>query len=306
VKKPDSPSGLAIVGTTASGKSQIALSVAKNIGKFELVSLDSMQIYQGMDIGTAKPTQEEQSLIPHHMINIAQPDEEYTISQFQIEAKEAIAEIESRSVQPLLVGGTGLYLRAIIDELNIPGQFPETRKELEENLDTGALYERLTQLDPLASTRMEPNNRRRIIRALEVTIGSGMRFSSYGPGLSTYEEINYKIYGLRWDRKVIDQRITERFQNQIANGFLRECEKLIDTQEQLSRTASQALGYKHLFKHIRGECSFDDAVETAIKDTKKFARKQERWFRRDPRINWIDINEDPEESLPLILKEYQV
>ncbi len=166
MKEPDLPSGLAIVGTTASGKSQIAMSVAKDIGKFELVSLDSMQIYQGMDIGTAKPTQEEQSLISHHMIDIAQPHEEYTISQFQIEAKEAIAEIESRSFRPLLVGGTGLYLRAIIDELNIPGQFPETRQELEENLDTGALYERLTQLDPLASTRMEPNNRRRIIRAL--------------------------------------------------------------------------------------------------------------------------------------------
>ena len=304
MKESDSASRLAIVGTTASGKSQIAMSVAERIGTFELVSLDSMQIYQGMDIGTAKPTKEEQALIPHHMIDIVKPHEEYTISQFQIQAKEAIDGIVSRGVQPLLVGGTGLYLRTIIDELNIPGQFPETRKELEKNLDTRALYEKLTQFDPLASTRMEPNNRRRIIRALEVTIGSGRRFSSYGPGLSTYEEVNYKMIGLRWDRNTIDRRIVKRFEDQIANGFLKECEKLIDAKKQLSRTASQALGYKHLFGHIRGDYSLDEAIETAIKDTKKFARKQERWFRRDPRINWIDINDDPDESLPLILKEF--
>ena len=304
MKESDSASRLAIVGTTASGKSQIAMSVAERIGTFELVSLDSMQIYQGMDIGTAKPTKEEQALIPHHMIDIVKPHEEYTISQFQIQAKEAIDGIVSRGVQPLLVGGTGLYLRTIIDELNIPGQFPETRKELEKNLDTRALYEKLTQFDPLASTRMEPNNRRRIIRALEVTIGSGRRFSSYGPGLSTYEEVNYKMIGLRWDRNTLDRRIVKRFEDQIANGFLIECEKLIDAKKQLSRTASQALGYKHLFGHIRGDYSLDEAIETAIKDTKKFARKQERWFRRDPRINWIDINDDPDESLPLILKEF--
>ena len=304
MKESDSASRLAIVGTTASGKSQIAMSVAERIGTFELVSLDSMQIYQGMDIGTAKPTKEEQALIPHHMIDIVKPHEEYTISQFQIQAKEAIDGIVSRGVQPLLVGGTGLYLRTIIDELNIPGQFPETRKELEKNLDTRALYEKLTQFDPLASTRMEPNNRRRIIRALEVTIGSGRRFSSYGPGLSTYEEVNYKMIGLRWDRNTLDRRIVKRFEDQIANGFLKECEKLIDAKNQLSRTASQALGYRHLFGHIRGDYSLDEAIETAIKDTKKFARKQERWFRRDPRINWIDINDDPDESLPLILKEF--
>ena len=304
MKESNSASRLAIVGTTASGKSQIAMSVAERIGTFELVSLDSMQIYQGMDIGTAKPTKEEQALIPHHMIDIVKPHEEYTISQFQIQAKEAIDGIVSRGVQPLLVGGTGLYLRTIIDELNIPGQFPETRKELEKNLDTRALYEKLTQFDPLASTRMEPNNRRRIIRALEVTIGSGRRFSSYGPGLSTYEEVNYKMIGLRWDRNTLDRRIVKRFEDQIANGFLKECEKLIDAKKQLSRTASQALGYKHLFGHIRGDYSLDEAIETAIKDTKKFARKQERWFRRDPRINWIDINDDPDESLPLILKEF--
>ncbi len=293
---------LAIVGTTASGKSKLAMSIAEKVQDFEIVSLDSMQIYKRMDIGTAKPTREEQAIIPHHMIDIVEPHEEYTISQFQIEAQRAIDEIDSRGMLPLLVGGTGLYLRTIIDELDIPGQFLKTRQKLESNPNTAELYQKLSELDPLASTRMEPNNRRRVIRALEVTIGSGMKFSSYGPGLSVYKESAYEIIGLRWERAEIDRRITARFYVQMESGFLNECERLFDSKDPLSRSASQALGYKHLFQYIKGECSLDEAVEAAIKDTKKFARKQERWFRRDPRINWIDINDDVVESLPQILK----
>ena len=293
---------LAIVGTTASGKSKLAMSIAEKVQDFEIVSLDSMQIYKRMDIGTAKPTREEQAIIPHHMIDIVEPHEEYTISQFQIEAQRAIDEIDSRGMLPLLVGGTGLYLRTIIDELDIPGQFLKTRQKLESNPNTAELYQKLSELDPLASTRMEPNNRRRVIRALEVTIGSGMKFSSYGPGLSVYKENAYEIIGLRWERAEIDRRITARFYVQMESGFLNECERLFDSKDPLSRSASQALGYKHLFQYIKGECCLDEAVEAAIKDTKKFARKQERWFRRDPRINWIDINDDVVESLPQILK----
>lgn len=293
---------LAIVGTTASGKSKLAMTIAEKIGGFEIVSLDSMQIYKRMDIGTAKPTREEQAIIPHHMIDIVEPQEEYTISQFQVDAQSAIDAIEGRGILPLLVGGTGLYLRTIIDELDIPGQFLETRQKLESNPNTAELYQKLSELDPLASTRMEPNNRRRVIRALEVTIGSGMKFSSYGPGLSVYKESAYQIIGLRRERAEIDRRIAARFDAQMGSGFLNECERLLDTKDPLSRSASQALGYKHLFHYLKGECSLDEAVEEAIKDTKKFARKQERWFRRDPRINWIDINDDVAESLPEILK----
>ena len=293
---------LAIVGTTASGKSKLAMTIAEKIGGFEIVSLDSMQIYKRMDIGTAKPTSEEQAIIPHHMIDIVEPQEEYTISQFQVDAQSAIDAIEGRGILPLLVGGTGLYLRTIIDELDIPGQFLETRQKLESNPNTAELYQKLSELDPLASTRMEPNNRRRVIRALEVTIGSGMKFSSYGPGLSVYKESAYQIIGLRRERAEIDRRIAARFDAQMGSGFLNECERLLDTKDPLSRSASQALGYKHLFNYLKGECSLDEAVEEAIKDTKKFARKQERWFRRDPRINWIDINDDVAESLPEILK----
>lgn len=296
---------LAIVGTTASGKSHIAMGLAQSIGNIELVSLDSMQIYRGMDIGTAKPTLLDQELVTHHMIDIVSPHQQYTISEFQREAQNAIYQIESKGSLPLLVGGTGLYLRAVIDQLNIPGQFLETRKKLELNLDTADLYAQLSELDPLASTRMEPNNRRRIIRALEVTIGSGKRFSSYGPGLTEYQESQYRIIGLRWDRHVLNERINKRFEKQMNEGFLTECENLLDDQKQLSRTASQALGYKHLFAYLRGESGLDEAIETAIKDTRQFARKQERWFRRDPRISWINVNETEEEAFPMILKEYE-
>ena len=210
---------LAIVGTTASGKSKLAMLIAEKIKDFEIISLDSMQIYKRMDIGTAKPTREEQAKIPHHMIDIVEPHEEYTISQFQIEAQNAIEEIESRGMLPLLVGGTGLYLRTIIDDLEIPGQFLETRQRLELNPNTAELYQKLSELDPVASTRMEPNNRRRIIRALEVTIGSGTKFSSYGPGLSVYNESAYQIIGLRRERDEIDRRITTRFYAQMESGF---------------------------------------------------------------------------------------
>ncbi|MBT95213.1 MAG: tRNA (adenosine(37)-N6)-dimethylallyltransferase MiaA [Acidimicrobiaceae bacterium] len=296
---------LAIIGTTASGKSHIAMRLAQSIGNIELVSLDSMQIYKGMDIGTAKPTLRDQELIPHHMIDIINPHQQYTISEFQKEAQDAIYQIETKEYLPLLVGGTGLYLRAVIDQLNIPGQFIGTRKKLELNPDTADLYTQLSELDPLASTRMEPNNRRRIIRALEVTIGSGKRFSSYGPGLTEYQESRYRVIGLRWDRNVLNERIAKRFEKQMNEGFLTECENLLNGQKQLSRTASQALGYKHLFAYLQGKSSLDEAIGTALKDTRQFARKQERWFRRDPRISWININETEEEALPMILKEYE-
>ena len=210
---------LAIVGTTASGKSKLAMTIAENVRDFEIVSLDSMQIYKRMNIGTAKPTREEQAIIPHHMIDIVEPHEEYTISQFQIEAQSNIDEIESRGMLPLLVGGTGLFLRTIIDELDIPGQFLEIRQKLESNPNTAELYQKLSELDPLAATRMEPNNRRRVIRALEVTIGSGTKFSSYGPGLSVYNESAYQIIGLRRERDEIDRRITTRFYAQMESGF---------------------------------------------------------------------------------------
>ena len=301
----DNPPLLALVGTTASGKSTVAMELAKNVKNIEIISVDSMQIYRGMDIGTAKPTKEELELVPHHMIDLIDPDKEYGVSEYQKEAQEVLTDIKKRNSIPILVGGTGLYLRTIIDGLTIPGQYPETRKEIETELETKKLYEKLSQLDPVAASRIEENNRRRILRALEVTVGSGKKFSSYGPGLAKYPKTEFRIFGLKWDRDNIDQRIIARYEWQMSNGFLDEVKQLFNSSIEISRTASQALGYSQFFEYLRGELSFEEAFEKAIADTKKFARKQERWFRRDPRIFWIEIKEDPLEAVPILMEEYR-
>ena len=301
----DNPPLLALVGTTASGKSTVAMELAKNVRDVEIISVDSMQIYRGMDIGTAKPTKEELELVPHHMIDLIDPDKEYGVSEYQKEAQEVLTDIKKRNSIPILVGGTGLYLRTIIDGLTIPGQYPETRKEIETELETKKLYEKLSQLDPVAASRIEENNRRRILRALEVTVGSGKKFSSYGPGLAKYPKTEFRIFGLKWDRDKIDQRIIARYEWQMSNGFLDEVKQLFNSSIEISRTASQALGYSQFFEYLRGELSFEEAFEKAIADTKKFARKQERWFRRDPRIFWIEIKEDPLEAVPILMEEYR-
>ena len=301
----DNPPLLALVGTTASGKSTVAMELAKNVRDVEIISVDSMQIYRGMDIGTAKPTKEELEFVPHHMIDLVDPDKEYGVSEYQKEAQEVLTDIKKRNSIPILVGGTGLYLRTIIDGLTIPGQYPETRKEIETELETKKLYEELSQLDPVAASRIEENNRRRILRALEVTVGSGKKFSSYGPGLAKYPKTEFRIFGLKWDRDKIDQRIIARYEWQMSNGFLDEVKQLFNSSIEISRTASQALGYSQFFEYLRGELSFEEAFEKAIADTKKFARKQERWFRRDPRIFWIEIKEDPLEAVPILMEEYR-
>ena len=280
-----------IVGPTASGKSDLALSVARLIGGAEIVTLDSMQVYRGMDIGTATPTAAEQVEVPHHLIDLVEVSEEFAVAELQARARAVIGEIRDRGAVPVLVGGTGLYVRAVIDELRIPGRYPEVRAELEAEPDTAALHGRLADLDPAAAGRMEPTNRRRVVRALEVTIGSGRPFSSFGSGLGHYPPTPFVQVGLRWDRDVLDDRIAARYQRQLADGFLDEVRSL--EERKISRSASQALGYKELLAHLREEMTLDEALDLAVTRTRRFARRQERWFRRDPRIRWLDAPTTP-------------
>ncbi|WP_419926718.1 tRNA (adenosine(37)-N6)-dimethylallyltransferase MiaA [Candidatus Poriferisocius sp.] len=284
------PPALAIVGVTACGKSALALDVARRLGDAEIISVDSMQVYREMDIGTAKPTDAERDEVRHHLIDVADPSQDYSLTMFQQAARQARSEIADRGRAAVLVGGTGLYLRAVIDDLEIPGRFPETEAVLEEEPDTEALHRRLGELDPVAAARMAPTNRRRIIRALEVTVGSGRPFSSYGPGLSTYPPRDTLQIGLRLSRAEIDRRIEQRCRQQMADGFLAEAEALASRRPPLSRTASQALGYRELLAHLNGQMSLDEAVALAVTRTRRFARRQERWFRRDPRIIWLDAD----------------
>jgi tRNA dimethylallyltransferase len=296
---------MSIVGTTASGKSAIALEIAKKIPKVEIVSIDSMQIYRGMDIGTAKPSAAERELVPHHLIDIVDPNKEYSLSQFQNEFQKVISDIERRGGAPLLVGGTGLHLRAVIDNFKIPEQYPEVSRELERESNTKKLHSLLVSVDPIAAERMEETNRRRILRALEVTLGSGRTFSSYGPGLQSYPPTRFRMYGPQWSREEVNQRIDNRFKRQLADGFLNEVQQLISNGKELSRTARQALGYRQFLDHLEGKCTLEEAIDLAKRSIKKFARKQDRWFRRDPRIQWFDIDENPLEVVPTLVEEWR-
>jgi tRNA dimethylallyltransferase len=297
---PATPRHVALVGTTASGKSALALAVARRDPIWEIVSVDSMQVYRGMDIGTAKPSRAEQAEVPHHVIDLLEPHEEATVAWFQREALGAISDIERRGRRALLVGGTGLYHRAVVDELTIPGEYPEVRAEVAAEADTVALHRRLTDLDPAAAMRMEPTNRRRIIRALEVTLGSGQAFSSYGPGLDAYSPTRFQLVGVALPAEAVRARIAERYLQQMDAGFLAEVERLRSRPEGLSRTAGQALGYRELLDHLDGRSTLDEALDLAVRRTRQFARRQRAWFRRDPRIAWMEVD-DPADALPELL-----
>jgi tRNA dimethylallyltransferase len=288
---------VAIVGTTASGKSALAFALAGAHPDLELVSVDSMQVYRGMDIGTAKPTLAERCAVPHHLIDLVDPHEDFTVARFQRAFVDALAGVEARGHRAVLVGGTGLYLRAAIDGLTLPGQYPATRAVLEPE-STAVLHDRLRELDPVGATRMTATNRRRIVRALEVTIGSGRPFSSFGPGLESYPSTTFRLLGIALPAEVVAARIEARYRQQLADGFVDEVARLNARPGGVSRTASQALGYKELGAHLAGELSLDDAVDQAIRRTRQFARRQRAWFRRDPRIEWLTAEREPGEALP--------
>jgi len=283
----------ALVGPTASGKSALALALARADPTWELVTVDSMQVYRGMDIGTAKPTPAEQAEVPHHLLDVADPWEDYDVARYQADARAVLADVERRGRRALLVGGTALYLRAVVDDLTLPGQYPDVRAALEAEPDTPVLHARLAELDPAAAARMEPTNRRRVVRALEVALGSGRPFSSFGPGLDQHPPTPFRLVALRWPWEALDARIHARYDVQLAAGFLDEVRRLTTAERPLSRTAAQALGYKELAAHLAGECSLDEALELARTRTRRFARRQQKWFRRDPRIAWVDVDGDP-------------
>ena len=284
---------LALVGPTASGKSALAVEVARRLPDVELVSVDSMQVYRGMDVGTAKPTSAERAEVPVHLLDVADPSEDYSVVEFQAAALAVLGAIEARRHRALLVGGTGLYLRAVIDGLTVPPRWPDVRAELEEEPDTGALHRRLADLDPVAAGRMVPGNRRRVIRALEVVVGSGRPFSSFGVGLDVHPPAPVRMAGIWLPREVVAERIAGRFATMVDAGLVDEVAALVARPGGLSRTAAQALGYREVLAHLGGECSLEDAAAEAVRRTRRFARRQRVWFRRDPRVTWYGCEGNP-------------
>ena len=287
---------LALVGPTASGKTSVTLALADLVQPLEAAAADSMTVYRHMNVGTATPSLLERAVVPHHLIDLVDPADEFSVARFQRAANEAFDDIATRSAHVVTVGGTGLYHQAVIDHLSLPGRYPEVAAQLEAEVLEGAsiesLHDRLVALDPTAASRMEPTNRRRVVRALEVTIGSGRPFSSFGPGMEAYPPTPFVLVGLRLDRAVTVQRIEERFVAMMDAGLLDEVRALLDRPQPMSRTAAQALGYRELAEHLRGERTLDNAVSTAIVRTRQFAVRQERWFRRDPRLTWVDGEAD--------------
>ena len=284
-------STVALLGATASGKSAVALAMARRRGDCEIVSVDSMCVYRGMDIGTSKPDAAARAAVPHHLLDLVDPDEEFTLTQFQEAARAAMEAIAARGRHALLVGGTGLYLRAVVDDLDIPGRYPDVAASLEAELDGGRartveLHARLAALDPLGASRMEPTNRRRVVRALEVTLGSGRPFSAFGPGLEAYPASGVAQVGLALGPEETERRIVERFAAMVDAGLVDEVRALAARPAGMSRTARQALGYRELLAHVEEGRPLDDCLDEAVRRTRQYARRQASWFRRDPRVRW--------------------
>ena len=276
---------VAIVGATAVGKTELSLKLAEKLGA-EIVSVDSMQVYRGMDIGTAKPDAAMRGRVPHHMLDLVDPDHDITVAEFQHHARAAIADVVARGRVPMLVGGSGLYYRAVVDELSFPPRDEDVRRRLEgevEELGPHALFERLQELDPQAASKIEPGNARRTVRALEVIEITGRRFSE-NTTWDTYQSIyDLVAIGVGRPRDELYERIARRVDEMLALGLVDEVRAL--PAKGLSRTARQALGYRQI---LEGGDSVRDDIVTA---TKRFARRQESWFRADPRIEWFDLSE---------------
>ncbi len=280
----NAPPVIAIVGPTAVGKSALAMAIAAESGA-EIVNADSMQCYVGMDIGTAKPTAAEQSQVPHHVIDVWSPLHEVSVVEFRDAARAAITDIHERGRLPLVVGGSWLYVQAIVDDIDFPPTDPKVRKRLEDecaDLGVSALYEQLKAADPQAAADILPGNARRIIRALEVIELTGS-FTARLPEAQSWLPTVW--CGLDVDRGQLDQRIHDRIERMWRSGFVDEVRRLSD--EGLGKTAQRALGYSQVLANLHGECTDEQARLQTIMATRQFARRQQRRFRANARIQWL-------------------
>lgn len=282
----------ALVGATAIGKTELSIRLAERLDA-EVVSMDSMQAYRGMDIGTAKPSEQIRQRVRHHLVDVFDPDEDVSVARFQSLARAAVDDIAARGVLPLLVGGSGLYFRAVVDDLRFPPRSPETRALLEQEADEVGpeiLHARLNEVDPEAAAKIESRNTRRIVRALEVVEITGRPFSDNDTWERYESRYDLAAAGLELDRSLLYERIAARVDRMLDEGLEDEARALAE--KGLSRTARQALGYRQILDLPPGT-SRDEIRHAIVRATKRFARRQESWFRADPRIRWFDAA-DPE------------
>jgi tRNA dimethylallyltransferase len=282
---------LAIVGPTAVGKSDLAIKIGRS-KKIEIINADAMQLYKGMNIGTAKLDEKNRENIPHHLIDVLSPSEEASVSVYQSKARALIQEVIQRQNTPVLVGGSGLYVNAVLEDLEFPGTNLEIRAKYEELLEKNGvefLYSELKKIDPAAAENILENNARRIVRALEVNELTGKNFNAKLPEPSpVFKDIRI---GLNLDRELLDLRIETRVHEMFNQGLVNEVE-LIFEELIKGKTAQKALGYSQVIQYLQGEITLEQAIEQTIIHTRKYARRQISWFKRDPLIQWFDAQDD--------------
>jgi tRNA dimethylallyltransferase len=284
---------VALVGTTAAGKSDVAVELAVRMGG-EVVNGDSMQVYRGMDIGTAKPTPAQRRGVPHHVLDVLEVTQPATVAEFQALARGAVDDCLARGVVPVLVGGSALYVRAVLDRFEFPGTDPVLRARLERELaavGASRMHERLTDIDPGAAAVILPSNGRRIVRALEVVELTGRPFAASLPS-PVYAHARVVQLGLDVPRDVLDRRIADRVDRMWQAGLVEEVRALEKVGLRAGRTASRALGYRQVLAFLAGEFDEDEARARTIRATRRFARRQDAWFRKDPRIEWFPFDAD--------------
>ncbi len=292
---------IALVGPTAVGKTALSLDLAVELSA-EIINADAMQIYKGMDIGTAKLPLLQRRGVIHHQIDVLDPIDEANVSQYQKQTREIIRELLDRKVQPILVGGSGLYVNSVLEDLEFPGTSLELRAKYEELLEEKGvehLFKMLEEIDPLAAENILPNNARKIVRALEVNELTGKRFNAKLPEPSPiFPDVRI---ALDMPRDLLDKRITERVHQMFADGFIDEVQKIEESLTK-GKTALRALGYSQVLSYLAGEIQKEEAIALTINATKKFARRQLSWFRRDPLIHWLDATSSDlfEQSMKLI------
>jgi tRNA dimethylallyltransferase len=282
------PSILVILGPTASGKSDAAMAVARETGA-EILSADSMQVYRGMDVGTAKPSPAERAEIRHHLIDVVDPDQPFTVARFVDLADEVIADAGQRNVPLVVTGGTPLYYKALFEGLfGGPGADEEVRTRLRA-MSNGELHEKLRAVDPPAASRIHENDTKRLVRALEVFELTGEPISSLQNEWSDPQRRHAAVWvGLAWDKDALNRRINARVKSMTSAGWLDEVRALLSRYPALSHTAAEATGYAELIRHARGELSLDDAIEQIKIATRQLARRQMKWLRRFPGVRWIE------------------
>jgi tRNA dimethylallyltransferase len=289
------PKLLVLVGPTAVGKTKLSLELAHQYD-CEIISGDSMQVYRGMDIGTAKISPAEQENIPHHLIDILEPDEAFSAAAFQQLAGDLIVDIHSRNRLPFIVGGTGLYIESLcysfqFSEAASDEQFRQEQAQLLAEFGEQALHDKLKQVDPVSAERLHPNNTRRIIRALEILHVTGTTLSAQLAGQSKQSPYDLCIIGLTMDRALLYKRIEQRIDQMIDLGLVKEVSRLIDQGYSRELISMQGLGYKEIISYLEGNCSLSEAITLLKRDTRHYAKRQLSWFRHMKDIHWVDVTE---------------